>query len=72
MPLRVKLINFTSSKKFKLLNIVYSNNEIYIYDINKAVKLMNNDNGEDTLKKYRSISLKTNERITCIDSQIDD
>lgn len=62
---RTKMINITSGNKINLLNVVYANNEIYIYDINKIAKT------EDTfVKKFRSINLRMNDRITCINSRI--
>lgn len=72
---RVKFINLTENKemKIKLLNVVYTNGEIYIYDLNKIVKQsrLSTDNEQETLiNKYMSFELKTSDRITCLNSRI--
>jgi WD40 repeat protein len=66
LDIRTKMINVTSGNKINLLNVVYANNEIYIYDINKINKAENDAN----IKKFRSINLTMNDRITCVNSKI--
>lgn len=68
LPIRIKHANIAKSNKFKLFNVVFSNNEIYIYDLNKILKPADQIEDNILLKKYRSIVLKTADRITCIDS----
>jgi WD40 repeat protein len=78
LDVRIKLVNVACGEKFNLLNVVYSNNEIYIYDMTKIIKNLNTTaegsgvegNDAPVIKKFRSINLKTNERITCVNSQI--
>jgi WD40 repeat protein len=84
LDIRVKAIDLTKSKKLGLLSIIYSNNEIYIYDL---IKILNNNNitkkeeknensneneneKEDKIKKFKSIIIKTGDRLTCLNSQI--
>lgn len=68
LNIRIKLVNVTNSKQYKLMNVVFSNNIIYIYDLNKMLKLQSSQNTE--IKKFRSINLQTHERITSINSNI--
>lgn len=72
LDIRVKLVNTTQGKKFKLLNIVYSNNNIFIYDLNKIYKVSteSSESNQEVIKKYMIIDLKTSDRITCINSNI--
>jgi WD40 repeat protein len=70
IEIRIKNLNVTKHKKFKLLNIIYSNNEIYIYDLNKLMKSLSNLGEGFTLKKFRSINLTTNNRLTSLDSNL--
>jgi len=75
LDFRVKFINLTENKdlKIKLLNVVYTNGEIYLYDLNKIIKRSNSsnfENEESVISKYFSFDLKTNDRITCMNSKI--
>jgi len=94
LDIRIKALNFTRGKKLGLLNVIFSNNEIYVYDLNKIMNLentikikdnINEDNDENinentyeknnnssisVVKKFKSINLKTVDRLTCLDSQI--
>lgn len=66
LDIRTKMISVTTGNKISLLNVVFANNEIYTYDINKIVKSENDAN----IKKFRSINLSMNDRITCLNSRI--
>jgi WD40 repeat protein len=66
LDIRTKMINITTGNKVSLLNVVYANNELYTYDINKITKSDNDAN----IKKFRSINLSMNDRITCLSSRI--
>ena len=66
LDLRVKFTSITKTEKIKILSIVFSNNDVYIYDLNKIIK--NEKNIEKkTIKKYTSISNKILGKITAID-----
>jgi WD40 repeat protein len=72
---RVKFINITEKKemKIKLLNVVFTNGEIYIYDLNKIIKQSTSSvesEEEKIVQKYYSFDLKTSDRITCLNSKI--
>jgi WD40 repeat protein len=66
LDVRTKMINTITGNKLSLLNVVFANNEIYIYDINKINKAENNTQ----IKKFRSINLSMNDRITCLNTKI--
>lgn len=68
LGIRVKLANLTKAKKFKLLNVIFSNNEIYIYDLNRILKSLGETEDNSTIKKFRNVNLKTSDRITCLDT----
>ncbi len=102
LDIRVKALNYVKEKKLGLLNVIYSNNEVYVYDLNKILNLENAKKGENTtdssnnkcsgngqnagneevnednktnvnitvVKKFKSINLKTGDRLTCLDGQI--
>lgn len=70
LEIKVKVTNISKDKKFKLLNVVYNNNEIYIYDINRILKSSKSEGGNIIAKKYFSTSLKISDRLTCVDSNI--
>ena len=60
---RVKFVNFIRSKKVNVAILVFSNNELYIYDLNKINKNLNTS--KTIIKKFHEIKLN-NERVTCI------
>jgi WD40 repeat protein len=70
LDVRVKLIDIALGEKFSLLNVVYSNNEIFIYDLNKIVKRLSKTGEGGDAAAFRTVNLKTSERITNISSQI--
>jgi WD40 repeat protein len=67
LDIRIKLVNMTSDTKRKLLNCIFTNSEIYIYDLNKLIKREEKD---EKVKKFMRFNLKTSDRITCINTQI--
>jgi len=93
LEIRIKALNYVKEKKLGLLNVIYSNNEVYVYDLNKILNLDNarktyktkkdNENTDEkeedkeevnankvVVKKFKSINLKTGDRLTCLDGQI--
>ena len=94
IDIRIKAVNYSKAKKLALLNVIYSNNEVYLYDLNKILNgeemkekeedIVNKDQKEEDkekkegnevnkislVKKFKSIILKTQDRLTCLDSQI--
>lgn len=60
--IRIKLITSIQSKSFSIVLIMFSNNELYIYDLNKTNSKINT---LKQMKKFHSLNLH-NERITCI------
>ncbi len=91
LDIRIKAINSIKGKKLGLLNVIFSNNEIFVYDLNKILNLENfadkkktseerneelnktdneNKKNKSIVKKFKSINLKTGDRLTCLDSQI--
>jgi WD40 repeat protein len=70
LDIRVKLSNTCFNSKLKLLNIVYTNNLTYIYDLNKINKLLPDLSSKQLYKKYMIIDLKTSDRITCLNSNL--
>ena len=69
--LRVKIVNTISNKRISIVNIVYSNNEIILYDINKIFKEINEKKVESTkILEFKTINLLSNARITSIASSI--
>jgi WD40 repeat protein len=68
LDIRTKLVYLACGTKFNLLNVVFTNNEVYVYDVNKILKNVDGENF--TVKKFRSINFRTKERITCINAQI--
>lgn len=88
LDIRVKCVTVTKQKKLGLLSAIYSNNEIYVYDLIKILSIKkeergndinncsendkgnNEDNEEEKIKKFKSITIKTGDRLTCLDSQI--
>jgi WD40 repeat protein len=67
LDIRVKTINLSKNQKLNLLNVVYSNNEIYIYDLNKLNKSVSNMKKEH-FKEFMKVDIKTKDRITCLNS----
>jgi len=72
LDVKVKTFTISKNKKLKLLNVIFSNNEIYIYDLNKVLKNLESfEDGENNeIKKFYSTILKTADRITCVDSLV--
>lgn len=82
LDIRIKTVNYCKAKKLGLLTVIYSTNEVYVYDLNKILNLetaekasVENTNSElssnmQVIKKFKSINLKTADRLTCIDTQI--
>jgi hypothetical protein len=69
LDIRTKLISLTISKKLKILNVVFSNNEIYLFDFNKINKLVSSELTEKLkIKKYYRVDIRTQDRITCMNS----
>ena len=66
LDLRVKFVSITKTEKIKILTIVFSNNDVYLYDLNKIIKYEKN-NEKKIIKKYTSISNKILGKITAID-----
>lgn len=69
LDIRVKIVNTALSKKIKLLNIIYSNHEIYVFDFNKIIK-KSISTEKQTIKKYMQVEFKTSDRITCLNTVI--
>ena len=63
--IRVKIINFLKYDKIKLLFVVFSTNDIILYDL---VKNLKNLESIKIFEKFRLIKLLSNERITAITS----
>ena len=71
--IRVKLTNLIKKEKIKIFSIVYTNGEIYMFDINKVIKIIKGKEENEVvldINKYHSIKLNTSDRITCMDSDI--
>jgi WD40 repeat protein len=67
LDIRVKVVNISVSKKLKLLNVIYTNNQIYIFDLNKIIK---SSESVKYFNKFHEINLNITDRITCLDSNL--
>lgn len=65
--IRIKFMNVTIGHKIRLLNVVYTNNQIYVYDMNKIIKA---DKETKVIKKFRDITLNISDRLTCLDTNL--
>ncbi len=71
LDIKIKYISITRNEKLKMLTVVFSNDHIYLYDINKLMRFTKEENGK-TFKKYYQINILIKERITALDSQFKD
>jgi len=60
--IRIKSVTSIKSKSLSVILIMFSNNQLYIYDLNKTDRNLNN---LTLMKKFHSLDFH-NERITCI------
>jgi WD40 repeat protein len=70
LDIRIKMINTTRTEKLNLLNVIYTNNEIYIYDLNKINKKIPSIQDKEKFEKFMTLDLKTSDRITCLNSNL--
>ena len=63
------------------MNIVYSNNQVYIFDLNKMNKKVSGvengnekekikENIKEKIKEFMVLDLKTSDRFTCLNSNL--
>ena len=60
--IRIKSVTSIKSKSLSVILIMFSNNQLYIYDLNKTDRNLNN---LTLMKKFHSLDFHS-ERITCI------
>ena len=56
--------------KLNLLNVIYTNNEIYIFDLNKINKKVPFLQTKEKFEKFMTLDVKTSDRITCLNTNL--
>lgn len=71
LEIKLRFVSISRSQKVKMLTVVYTNNEIYLFDLNKILK-MEKEKDNKTLhqiNKFYKVNFIMKEKITCIDSE---
>lgn len=75
LEIKPRFVSIARSEKVKMLTVVFTNNEICLFDLNKIMKMPNKEKGSEEvtiIKKFYKINVMMKEKITCLDSEFTD
>jgi WD40 repeat protein len=71
LDIKIKFVSIARNEKLKMFTIVFSNDDIYLFDLNKLMRLTKNENGK-LYKKYYQLTFLKQGKITALDTEFKD